>query len=51
MDNEEDWDQDDVPQGDLVANESACSRLALYKLDWDICTAVDILAIFQGLCR
>lgn len=46
------WDEEnDIPHGDLVKEEEAGSRLALYKMDWDITSAVDILSIFSSLCR
>ena len=43
--------ENDVPQGELEEESQAGTRLAMYKMDWDITNAADILAIFQSLCR
>ena len=37
--------------GEVVGDKSVGSRIALIKMDWDVLTAVDILAIFKGLCK
>ena len=50
--NSEIWRDEDVeiPQGEAVDNDDVGSRIALNKMDWDIVSAVDILALFRGLC-
>ena len=41
------WDAHaEIPQGELEGDSEAGQRLALYKMEWDITTAADILAIF-----
>tara|TARA_B110000305_G_C18867454_1_gene371568 strand:+ start:88 stop:234 length:147 start_codon:yes stop_codon:yes gene_type:complete len=44
------WDQNDgIPFAETV-EESLGKRLALNKMDWEVMTATDILAIFNSLC-
>ena len=46
-DEENMWDAHaEIPQGELEGDSEAGRRLALYKMEWDITTAADILAIF-----
>ena len=40
-----------MPIGLTVGDKGIGSRIALIKMDWDVLTAVDILAIFRGLCK
>ena len=50
--NSEIWQDEnaDIPQGETVGNDNVGTRIALNKMDWDVVTAVDILALFKGLC-
>lgn len=50
--NSEVWQDDDadIPQGELEGDQGVGKRLALNKMDWDVLRAVDILALFRGLC-
>ena len=40
----------DIPQGEIVGEEGIGNRIALNKMDWDLISAVDILALFTSLC-
>ena len=46
------WNDDDaeIPLGEAKEDEEVGSRLALNKMDWDVLSAIDILALFRGLC-
>lgn len=47
---EEVWDQDDdIPYAEAKDDGIGC-RLALNKLDWELVTAIDILALLRSLC-
>ena len=50
--NSEIWNEEDaeIPQGEIVGEDNVGNRIALNKMDWDSLTAVDILALFKGLC-
>ena len=44
----------DIPQGEIVGEEGIGNRIALNKMDWDLISAVDILALFtsrKDLCH
>lgn len=45
------WDADTGIPYEETANEKGLgNRIALNKMDWDSISAVDLLALFQGLC-
>lgn len=45
------WDENDGIPYEETVKEDLGNRLALNKMDWDVMTAVDILAIFNSLCQ
>lgn len=45
------WDDDaDIPYQETENDDSVGHRIALNKLDWDIISAIDLLALFRSLC-
>ena len=46
------WDENQgIPYGETVEEENLGKRIALNKMDWDVVTAVDLLALFTSLCK
>ena len=50
-DDEEIWDEDaEIPYGETTNEDGIGTRIALNKMDWDMVSALDILALFRSLC-
>ena len=45
------WDEDaEIPYGETENEDGIGCRIALNKMDWDMVSALDILALFRSLC-
>lgn len=42
--------EDDIPYEETNKEEDLGSRIALNKMDWETVNAVDLMALFGGLC-